>query len=183
LAPLCAVLVGAVAMAALAAPAGAKTKTKTYSSGNINVPIVDDPGAGAPGPFAISPIKVKGKGKIKDVNVGVRITHTRDRDLRIYLFRGETYVRLSGGNGGRGNDYGVGSADCNGQQTVFDGGAPTFIQFGDAPFAGSFKPEQSLGWLNGLKAKATWRLVVFDAEKGQAGTIHCWTMRIKRKVK
>ncbi len=182
LAPLCVVLAGALAIAAFATPAGAKTKTKTYSSGDILVPILDDPGPGSPGQFAISPIKVKDKGDIKDVNVGVRITHQRDSDLRLYLFRGETYIQLSSGNGGGGNGYGAGSSNCLGQQTVFDGGAPTFIQFGNPPFAGSFKPEQSLGWLNGLNSKATWRLLVFDTQPKQTGSINCWSIRIKRKV-
>jgi subtilisin-like proprotein convertase family protein len=182
LTPLCVVFVIALAVAAFAAPAGAKTKTKTYSSGTINLPVPDDPGPGRPGPLVTSPIKVKNKGEVKNVNVGVRITARRDRDVNLYLFRGETFIELSTDNGGIDNNYGTGTPDCNGQSTWFDDGAPTFIQFSDAPFAGFFKPEQSLGLLNGRSTKAGWKLVAFDDEVGQLYTINCWKLQLRRKI-
>jgi subtilisin-like proprotein convertase family protein len=181
LTPLFVVLAGALAIAAFAVPAGAKLKTKTFVNGTPRA-IPDDPGPGAAGAQAVSGIAVKGKGEVKDVNVGVRITHQRDSDLHIYLFRGETYALLSADNGGRNNGYGAGTADCNGQPTVFDGAAPGFIQFATAPFAGSFRPQQTLGVFDGRNAKGTWALVVFDAAKDATGTLDCWRLQIKRKV-
>jgi subtilisin-like proprotein convertase family protein len=181
LTPLCVVLAAALAIAAFAAPAGAKLKTKTYVNGTP-MAIPDDPGPGAAGGQVLSGISVKGKGEVKDVNVGVRITHPRDSDLHIYLFRGETYALLSAANGGRNNGYGAGTADCNGQPTVFDGAAPGFIQFATAPFAGAFKPQQTLGVFDGDNAKGSWGLVVFDAANGATGTLNCWRLQVKRKV-
>ncbi len=180
--PLALAAVAALGLSLLAAPAGAKTKTKTYTSPNV-IPIPDDPGPGVTaGPLVASPITVKNKGNVKNIKVGVRISHTRDNDLHLYLFKGGMYTRLSNANGGNGNGYGAGSADCAGQRTLFDDDAASFIQFNPAPFAGSFKPEDSLGLYDGRSTKGTWSLVAFDSDPGQTGSIDCWAISIKRKT-
>jgi hypothetical protein len=100
------------------------------------------------------------------VNVGVRVSHPNVAQLHVYLFRGQKYVPLATNVGGAGNNFGSGSADCNGTFTVFDGAAPTFIQTGAAPFNGAFRPEGSLGLFDGDKPKGTWRLFIYDDTGG-----------------
>jgi subtilisin-like proprotein convertase family protein len=176
------VAVAAFAVAALsAAPAGAKVKTKTYSSGTVNAPITDHT-------LNRYPIKVGGKGKVKDVKVAVRISHAFDADLDIYLVspRAE-FVRLSTDNGGSGNDYGSGAADCTGTFTMFDDPATTPINAGTppavAPFAGSFKPQEPLTAFKGAKRKGTWQLLVSDDDATITGSLHCWQLTIASKAK
>ena len=150
-------LVAAVAVA-LVAPAGATAKAKLLSSGPINLPI---PNAAPTGVFA--PIGFGKKGTVKDINVAVRISHPNVSQLNLYLFKGEKY--------------------CTGTMTVFDGAAPTFIQTGNAPFNGAFRPQQSLALFNGDQSKGTWRLFAYDQAGGTSGLINCWVLGINYKKK
>jgi subtilisin-like proprotein convertase family protein len=168
----------AAAVAALAvAPAGAKTKTKTYSSGPLNAAIED-------AALNTYPLTAKRKGKVKDVEVAVRITHAFDRDLDIYLVSPRAkFVQLSADNGGTGNNYGSGAADCTGTFTVFDDAAPTPITAALPPFVGSFKPQEPLSTVKGAKAKGDWQLLVSDDDATITGTLNCWQLTISSKRK
>jgi subtilisin-like proprotein convertase family protein len=170
-------LVAAVAVA-LVAPAGATAKVKLLSSGPINLPI---PNAAPTGVFA--PIGFGKKGTVKDINVAVRISHPNVSQLNLYLFKGEKYIPLATTVGGAGNNFGSGAADCTGTMTVFDGAAPTFIQTGNAPFNGAFRPQQSLALFNGDQSKGTWRLFAYDQAGGTSGLINCWLLGINYKKK
>jgi subtilisin-like proprotein convertase family protein len=176
------VAIGALVVAALsAAPAGAKVKTINATSGPINAPITDHS-------LNLYPLDVKGKGKVKAVKVSVRISHAFDADLDLHLVspRGK-FVQLSTDNGGSGNNYGSGAADCTGTFTVFDDLATTAINSGAAPavppFAGSFKPEEPLASLMATKPKGTWQLVVSDDDATITGSLNCWQLTIESKVK
>jgi len=182
LARICAVSILALGVTALAAvPASAKTKTRTFSSGAINAPLADDT-------INLFPLNAKGKGKVKSAKVAVRISHAFDADLDIYLVSPRAqFVQLSSDNGGTGNDYGSGAADCTGAFTVFDDAAITPINAGPPsaapPFAGSFKPQQPLSALKGTKLKGGWQLLVSDDDATVVGTLNCWELTLSYKVK
>jgi hypothetical protein len=189
-------LVGCMALAP-AAQAGKKAKkskkvTKTWtkgvggSLGGLQTTIPD--GGGAATQLVRSAIPVKGlnpRGKIIDVNVGVRATHARAADLEFYLATPRGVINLSSDNGGAGNNYGSGPASCVGQFTLFDSDNPTLISTPglNAPFAGSFAPEESLDRLAGLGNKkatnATWTLLAEDdSNANPAGTLDCFKLTI-----
>ena len=171
-----AVLVSATAL--LAIPGFAGAKSKILSSGPINLPIPNDAPTGV-----FSPIGFGKKGTVRDINVGVRISHPNVGQLNLYLFKGEKYVPLATTVGTPGNDFGSGTADCNGVFTVFDGAAPTFIQTGRPPFNGAYRPQGSLGLFDGDQSKGKWRLFAYDATAGTAGNINCWVLGINYKKK
>jgi len=147
-------------------------------------------GAGQQTQLVRSPIKVKKlnpRGNIKDVNVAVRVNHPRARDVEIYLASPRGVINLTSDNGGNGANYGGGFASCEGTFTTFDQDAPSLISTPGlaAPFAGSFKPEESLDQLNKLGGKkatnASWSLLVEDDDAtGPAGTLYCWQLKIKQ---
>ncbi len=184
---------GCLALAA-EAPAAKKVITKTYSNGvggdQGGVPISIPDGAGPAPQLVRSPIKVKKlnpRGNIKDVDVSVRITHPRARDVEIYLASPRGVINLTSDNGGSGNDYGAGLDSCGSSLTSFDSDAPTLISAPglQAPFIGSFAPEESLDRLNNLGGKkatnADWSLLVEDDDAtGPVGTLFCWELRIRQ---
>ena len=135
-----------------------------------------------------SAIPVQGlnpRGKIVDVNIGVRATHAQATDLEFYLATPRGVINLTSDNGGAGNNYGSGPASCVGQFTLFDSDNPTLISTPglNAPFAGSFAPEESLDQLAGLGNKkatnATWTLLAEDdSNANPAGTLDCFKLTI-----
>jgi subtilisin-like proprotein convertase family protein len=189
-------LVGCMALAP-AAQAGKKAKksknvTKTYTLGvggnlgGLQTTIPD--GGGTATQVVRSAVAVKGlnpRGKLVDVNVGVRATHAQATDLEFYLASPRGVINLSSDNGGNGNNYGSGPASCVGQFTLFDSDNPTAISTPglQAPFAGSFAPEESLDTLQGLGNKkatnATWTLLAEDdSNANPAGTLDCFKLTI-----
>jgi subtilisin-like proprotein convertase family protein len=188
-------LVGCLALAVPSAGAAKKTITKTFSKGvggeQGGTAITIPDGAGPNTQIVRSPISVKGlnpRGNIKDVDVSARATHQRADDLEFYLASPRGVLNLSSDNGGAGNDYGAGVAGCGGSAfTVFDSDVPTLISTPglQAPFAGSFAPEESLDALNKLGGKkatnATWSLLVEDDNSmSPTGTLDCWQLKIKQ---
>jgi hypothetical protein len=194
---LAAALAGCLALAT-ASPAkkskkaATKVVTKTFTKG-VGSPsggtaqVIPD-GAGTNTQLVRVGIPVKGlnpRGKIRDVNVGVRIDHVFDADLEIYLATPRGVIALSTDNGGGGNNYGGGFDSCSGTFTMFDSDVPTPISAPgvNAPFAGSFAPEESLNLLDGLGNKkatnATWSLLVQDDDAANAaGSIFCTKLTI-----
>jgi hypothetical protein len=187
-----AALIGCLAVAP-AAEAKKKVVTKTYlqgvgsPSGGTAVPIPD--GGGQLTQLVRSKIDVRGlnpRGKIRTVKVGVRASHIAAKDLEFYLATPRGVINLSSDNGGQGNNYGGGFESCAGQFTLFDSsGAATAINTPglEAPFAGTFAPEETLGLLNGLGNKkatnAAWSLLVEDDDAANpAGTLWCWKLVI-----
>jgi hypothetical protein len=187
-----AALMGCLAVAP-AAEAKKKVVTKTYlqgvgsPSGGTAVAIPD--GGGQLTQLVRSKIDVRGlnpRGKIRTVKVGVRASHIAAKDLEFYLATPRGVINLSSDNGGQGNNYGGGFESCAGQFTLFDSsGAATAINTPglQAPFAGTFAPEESLGLLGGLGNKkatnAAWSLLVEDDDAANpAGTLWCWKLVI-----
>jgi hypothetical protein len=184
-------LLGGATIGASVAPAMLLSKTYTKgvggSQGGVAIAIPD--GAGPATQIVRSGIAVKKlnpRGKIIDVNVGVRATHPFAADLEFYLASPRGVIGLSSDNGGNGNNYGGLFMSCAGQFTLFDSDVPTSIATAglQAPFAGSFAPEESLNALDGLGGKkatnATWSLLVEDDDPGHpVGTLDCWKLTIR----
>jgi len=176
-----------------AAQARKKVVTKTYlqgvgsPTGGTALAIPD--GGGPLTQLVRSPIIVRGlnpRGKIRTVKVGVRASHVAAKDLEFYLASPRGVINLSSDVGGQGNNYGGSFETCAGQFTLFDSsGAATAINTPglQAPFAGTFAPEESLGLLSGLGNKkatnAAWSLLVEDDDPANpAGTLWCWKLVI-----
>jgi hypothetical protein len=186
-----AALVGCLAVAPVA-EARKKVATKTFlqgvgsPTGGTAVSIPD--GGGQLTQLVRSRIDVRGlnpRGKIRHVNVGVRASHVAAKDLEFYLASPRGVINLSSDNGGQGNNYGGSFESCAGQFTLFDSDSPTLISTPglQAPFAGTFGPEESLTLLNGLGNKkatnAAWSLLVEDDDSANpVGTLWCWKLVI-----
>jgi subtilisin-like proprotein convertase family protein len=150
--------------------------TATTSTGNLGVAIRDLA-------TEIVPIQVPDAGQIVDVDVRIRANHTFDSDVSFTLISPDgTTVDLSSGNGGAGDNFGDGAADCSGRPTVFDDQAPNAIVGAVAPFAASFRPEQPLSRFAGHSAQGTWRLQITDSFGADVGTLFCAQLVIKARA-
>ncbi|MDB9961371.1 M12 family metallo-peptidase [Oceanihabitans sp.] len=108
--------------------------------------------------------------EITDVNVTVNITHTWDSDLVLVLSSPQgTNIFLSFRNGGNGDNY---------TNTVFDDAATVNVIAGNAPFTGSFQPEEALSAFNSEISTGNWTLSVFDLASQDTGTLIDWTLEI-----
>ena len=117
-------------------------------------------------------------GSIGKVTAAVHILHEADSDLTLELTSPDgTRVRLATRRGGTAMNYGGSCAS----QTIFDSAAATNLVNGLPPFAGAFRPEQSLTSFNG-KAGAgvngTWRLRVIDDSRTMTGAVQCVTLTL-----
>ena len=110
---------------------------------------------------------------IDDVDVKVRIQHTWDSDLGVALIapngRGRWLIYRRGGSGD--NIY-----------ATFNDEASTHISRGAAPFNGSFRPESSLSYFDGMSTNGTWQLYVRDYVRGDTGRIREFTMTVKPRA-
>lgn len=150
--------------------------TVRYSSGDLTVAIPD---AGQ----VDHTIAVPADGAISDLKVRVRLDHAYDAEVELSLIGPDgTTAVLSANNGGTGEDYGTGPNTCSGTLSTFDQAATTSIIDGTAPFAGTYRPEDSLTRFAGKPANGTWTLRVADALAGDVGTLGCWQLDITRDV-
>lgn len=137
----------------------------TYTSTDVPVSIPDGPSG-----IAESHLTIDDAYLIIDVNVVVSITHTYVQDLRIYLEApNEDVARLA---------YECGHAGDNYTETSFDDEAATVICANEAPFTGSFRPDNPLALFDGRYTNGLWTLRVTDNWHGDTGTITAWRMVI-----
>jgi subtilisin-like proprotein convertase family protein len=110
-------------------------------------------------------------GHIRDVNVLIDIDHTWTDDLRIHVVAPDgTQVLLVAGEGGRGHNF---------RRTTFDDAATESIAGAEAPFRGTFRPEESLTAFDEMDANGTWSLVVVDTAFQDGGSMNRWTLNIE----
>lgn len=139
----------------------------TYVSPDVPVAIPDGPSG-----IAESYLTIPEYYQILDVNVILSITHTYDQDLRIYLdapYDDENVVILA---------YECGHAGDNYSGTAFDDEASSAICANEAPFTGSFRPDDPLELLDGRRTNGTWILRVTDNWHSDTGTVDGWRMEI-----
>jgi subtilisin-like proprotein convertase family protein len=109
--------------------------------------------------------------EIHDVSVVLTIEHQRASDLDVFLVAPDgTRVKLFdkvGGNSGQGW-----------QGTELDDEAGLLISANQAnpPYAGAYKPEESLSALDGGSTAGTWTLEIKDTKNGKTGTLISWSM-------
>ncbi len=105
---------------------------------------------------------------ILDLNVRLSIAHTRDTDLDVYLVAPDnTRIELFTDVGSVGDDF---------DGTVLDDEAAQSIADGSAPFAGIYRPEGSLGDLDGLSVYGTWTLEITDDKARETGSLLSWSL-------
>ncbi len=107
-------------------------------------------------------IYVTGGQVVSDLAVTLDAVHGRVSDLSVRLTAPDgRRVTLLNRRGAQG---------ANLSSTTFrDGGAP--LAGATAPFAGSYRPEQSLSLFNGMGARGLWVLELFDLVAGVGGTL------------
>ncbi|MCS6976039.1 MAG: S8 family serine peptidase [Gemmatales bacterium] len=111
---------------------------------------------------------------ISDLNIRFYITHTWVGDLRIQLQAPNgTTVTLVNYRGGSGDNFGTPT-----QHTELDDEAAIPISSGTAPFAGSYRPESTgpLSRFDGMSARGTWTLIIYDRANGDQGTLNAWSL-------
>lgn len=132
------------------------------------IEIPDDTAAGIE-----SVINITEDHTITDVNITINITHTHMADIDIFLIAPSgTEIELSTDNGGGGDNF---------TNTVFDDNADdsiTDISSSDAPFTGSYQPEEALSALNGENAEGNWTLKIIDDAGADIGTLDSWSIEI-----
>jgi len=132
-----------------------KAQTFTGSGGVI-------PSDGTPAYFSVTTNSLSGSilsSYFGVVSVCINLNHPNDSDLEVSLISpDETRVMLTYANGGDGNNY---------TNTCFDDKAATPVQEGWAPFTGSFRPDEMLGYMNnGQTGYGTWKLCIRDIKPG-----------------
>jgi subtilisin-like proprotein convertase family protein len=118
--------------------------------------------------FAVGRLVVNQDIPIADVAVNFNITYPVDGDLLIHLQAPDgTDVVLAARRGNSGANY---------SGTTFDDHAGTPVMSGQAPYAGSFRPEVPLAVLNGKDARGTWKLWVENLGGSAAGSLNSWSL-------
>ncbi|MBA6151713.1 zinc-dependent metalloprotease [Gelidibacter maritimus] len=108
---------------------------------------------------------------VTDVNVKVNITHAWVRDIKMVLISPTgTRVVLSNNNGA--------DATQNYTNTVFDQEATNSIVGEEAPFTGSFIPEEDLSVIYGEMSAGNWTLEVTDLFDGDGGSLDEFTLEL-----
>jgi hypothetical protein len=113
--------------------------------------------------------------QVLDADLRIRATHPAVGELHVLLVTPVgLMVPLTAGNGGAGDDLGVGATGCGAQFTIFDDEAPTAFQgssSASAPFAGRFRPESPLSAADLSWADGAWRFYLDDTVAGNAGAV------------
>jgi hypothetical protein len=102
-----------------------------------------------------------------DMNVKIdTFIHTWDSDMIFSLFHnGSNKVDLITNRGGSGDNF-IG--------TILNDSAATPIANGNAPFTGSFRPEQPLAIYNNQSPAGSWELWMQDVAGGDTGFLRAW---------
>lgn len=111
---------------------------------------------------------------INDIDVEINIDHTFVSDLVIHVINpGGVSVFLSSYNGGGGDNF---------HGTVFDDEASTPISAAsslDAPFTGSWIPDNPLSAYDGGSTMGSWTLSVYDDYSFDTGQLNSFELRVQ----
>jgi subtilisin-like proprotein convertase family protein len=134
-----------------------------YTSVDVPKPIPDEDSV-------YSSLTVDASYLISDINVQLTIMHTYVSDLQLTLIGpGGQRVLLADSRGGGGENF---------VNTIFDDQATVPIANGNAPFTGSYIPEQSLALFNNTNVHGEWRLLAYDGSGLDVGTITAWELQV-----
>lgn len=111
---------------------------------------------------------------IADLNLQVNLSFPRAGDLHVWLVSpADTVITLSYRHGGEASDF---------SDTWFDDEADLYLSEGEAPFLGSYRPDDPLSILNSENAQGTWRLFVQNvSDEVQVGFLNAWAVEIVRR--
>jgi len=111
---------------------------------------------------------------IKSVRVKLNVNHTYTADLSISLVSpANQRLSLVTNTGGSGDNF---------RETVFDDSASSNISDGQAPFTGTFKPNESLSLFEGQEANGEWTLEIRDQAFQDGGSLLDWELTIETVV-
>lgn len=127
------------------------------------------PAQGTIGQALPSIINVPDGRAVRDVNVRVNIQHEFLGDLEVILISPQgTQVRLINQRGGS-NNQGL-------PNVLFDDESTRPIAVANAPFTGSYRPEQPLSAIDGQAANGNWILVINDKLGIHTGQLISWSL-------
>lgn len=163
----------ATGLAATPASAGTTTTTHTYTGAPVAVP--DGNAAGVDVPIVVP----AGHGTIASMTVtfnDLATTFAADLDATLVSPAARTRI-LTTDNGASGNNF---------LNTVFDDAAAapiTGVTNVNAPFTGTFRPEESLSTTAGVdfrgeQSAGTWKLHAVDDTSVDAMTVQTWSMKL-----
>ncbi len=133
------------------------------------IPAIIDPG---PANTVRSSIEATGLGGlvVEDIFVKMDIDHTWDNDLRILLVGpDDTRVVLVAHQGGSRDGF---------KDTAFSDSAPSAVTDADAPFTGTFRPEEKLADFVNRQAGGMWTLIIEDNASMDGGVLNNWQLDI-----
>lgn len=108
---------------------------------------------------------------IRDLDVRLNLEHGRVGDLRVSLISpAGTEVVLSDRRGGSGSGF---------DSTLFDDEAGTALANGAAPWAGAFRPDESLAAFSGESGAGDWTLRIEDLTEGIGGRLLGWSLNFE----
>lgn len=171
-------IVVALTLSSVAAPVlGGGTNTIFTYGGGFHRPIPADADA-TKGMMQDAVVLASDHLLICDVDVVVTIRHTAAFDLQLFLVgpSGDAVtLNVSDPFEGyyEGADY---------LATTFDDEADTAIADATSPFAGSFRPRESLAIFDGQDAYGPWRLVVYDAYYMDSGHLESFVLRVAASI-
>lgn len=179
-----AAVVWATALAGTTQAAPGTSKRTFTSAAPVAIP---DATSGEPYGHTVAPINVTGlTGEITKVTVSLHVLHERIADLQTGLVvpSDTQFSWLFGALPADGGSIGAGCADAD--RTTFDDGAASSIDSGTVPFAGTYRPQESLGEplekFNGwdpVASEGSWTLNIYDLTPGNTGTLECWSLMIE----
>lgn len=119
---------------------------------------------------AVSVISIAESSIINDVNITLNIEHTWDGDITAKLTApdGTEVILFSG----------VGSLGDNFTNTTLDDDAEMPLSSGEAPYTGTFQPQNPLSVFNGLNSQGDWTLTLEDDYASDSGVLLDWTLNI-----
>lgn len=108
---------------------------------------------------------------VRDVNVTIDINHDFVSDLTVSVVgpQGQE-VRLFTGIGADADDFTGAIFDSDATQSI------TTATAADAPFTGSWRPQQTLDVYDGTSAQGVWQLVVRDTKGNDIGSLLGWSL-------
>lgn len=107
---------------------------------------------------------------IEGVRVKINIAHTYTSDLNISIINPEgVRVSLVANAGASGDNF---------DETSFDDNAAQNIENAQAPFRGSFKPNEQLSVFNNTEANGEWTLEIIDQAFQDGGVLLDWELTI-----
>jgi uncharacterized repeat protein (TIGR01451 family) len=132
-----------------------------------------------------SPVTVSGLQSAAKITVSVYAQAEFDEGLVLTLIspNGTSVPLTTIGDGGLGANYGTGCSLAS--ETTFDDDAVIPIAFGNAPFVGSFQPEEPLSTFlpcSGTNLNGVWQLNATEAFTSDPTTLECWTLTVEPYV-